>query len=331
MYDGTSVEWDWDTTACDSSIAGGTGSGLRGPQCQGDALSHPWVEGESQYFTRELAALSFNLQILSVTSSRDYDPEFPFALDQCSLAVPRLCANVRGLAGAAVNTVSALRAGGNNRYGRRDFIWQSGSVGVLDYQKRHVFGFSTDFAEDRTKTNWSVETTYVGGVPAMDQNSFSGLTTVDRYNMTISVDRPTFINFLNPGRTFFINSQWFFSYTEGYDDSFTENGPLNVLFTLTAFTGYFQDRLQPMITSVYDFQSVSGAVLPSISYKFSDRLFAEFGMNFFYGRFERKDGSIVPMAPANRIGSTRDDSFQENGLSAIRDHDEIFMRFRYTF
>jgi hypothetical protein len=168
-------------------------------------------------------------------------------------------------------------------------------------------------------------------VPAFDQDSFTGLKTVDRYNMTISMDRPTFINFLNPGRTFFINSQWFFSYADGYEDSFTENGPLNVLFTLTAFTGYFQDRLQPMLTSVYDFQSVSGAVLPSISYKFSDRLFAEFGMNLFYGRFERKDGSIVPMEPSNRIGSTRNSSFQENGLSAVRDHDEIFMRFRYTF
>ncbi len=332
VYDATSIEWDWNTSACPFSIGGAPpGSGFRGPQCQGDPLAHPWVDGAPQYFNSELAALSFNFQVLSVTSSRDWDAAQPFALDHCSLAVPRLCKNVRDLAGGAVNTAPMLRAGGNKSFGRRDFVWQSGSVGVLDYQKRHVFGFSTDFAEDRTKTNWSVETTYIGGVPAMDQNSFSGLKTVDRYNMTVSMDRPTFINFLNPGRTFFINSQWFFSYTEGYESSFTENGPLNVLFTLTAFTGYFQDRLQPMITSVYDFQSVSGAVLPSISYKFSDRLFAEFGMNFFYGRFERKDASIVPFEPANRIGSTKNASFQENGLSAVRDHDEIFMRFRYTF
>ncbi len=235
------------------------------------------------------------------------------------------------MAAGTVITSHAIRAGGNGAFGRRDFIWQSGSPAVLNYEKRNVLGFSTDFAEDWSKTNWSTEATWVNNVSALDQNSFTGLTKVNRYNLTVSVDRPTFINFLNPGRTFFINSQWFFSYTDGYEDSFLENGPVNVLFTLTAFTGYFQDRLQPMITSVYDFNSTSGAVLPSISYRFTDRLSAEFGVNYFYGGFDAKDPAINPIGPQNRAGENRQNEFWENGLSAIRDHDELWFRFRYTF
>ncbi len=329
--------WDWtdlsrniDADACPSR----GGSGELGNQCAGDPLNHPWVAaegGSDQYFKSEMAALSFNFQVLTVSTSRDFLAGEPFRLDGCSLAVPRLCKNVRDFASGTVATRSTLRAGGNNTYGRRDFVWQAGSPAVLDYNKRNVLGFSTDFAEDWSKTNWSTEMTWVSKSPAMDQNSFSGLTDVNRFNLTVSVDRPTFINFLNPGRTFFINSQWFFSYADGYEDSFLENGPLNVLFTVTAFTGYFQDRLQPMITSVYDFASNSGAVLPSISYRFNDRLSAEFGINWFYGRWQAKDGSINPLGPANRVGQYKDNDFQENGLAAISDHDEVFFRFRYTF
>ena len=53
-------------------------------------------------------------------------------------------------------------------------------------------------------------------------------------NLTVSVDRPTFINFLNQNRTFFINSQWFFQYITDHKDGFVLNGPVNVLFTIAA-------------------------------------------------------------------------------------------------
>ena len=40
------------------------------------------------------------------------------------------------------------------------------------------------------------------------------------YRLTISVDRPTFVNFLNANRTFFINTQWFFQYTDQFKASY---------------------------------------------------------------------------------------------------------------
>ena len=63
-------------------------------------------------------------------------------------------------------TRADVRAGGNGRFGRRDFIWAGGGEAVLRYEKRNVLGFSVDFAEDVTKSNWSVEFTWIEDIPS---------------------------------------------------------------------------------------------------------------------------------------------------------------------
>jgi len=145
------------------------------------------------------------------------------------------------------------------------------------------------------------------------------------------VDRPTFVNFLNQGRTFFINSQWFFRWTDGFQQSQPTNGPWNVLFTLTAFTGFYQDRLNPSITSVYDFMSESGAVLPSINYRFNESFSVEFGMAFFYGKWQSTRMPLYPISLGDQVGSGAYREFSERGLAIVRDRDEVFLRIRKTF
>ena len=57
----------------------------------------------------------------------------------------------------------------------------------------------------------------------------------------------------------------------GYQDKgYTSNGPVNVLFTVAVFTGYYQDRLNPNWVFVYDFGSRSGGLLPSLGYRFTE-------------------------------------------------------------
>ena len=121
-----------------------------------------------------------------------------------------------------------------------------------------------DFAEDVTKTNWGTEFTWVRNNPFTDQNKFGGINKTDALNLTVSVDRPTFINFMNQSRTFFFNSQWFFQLRARLSQQLHVERALERLrSTFTAQTGYFQDRLLPGITWVYDVQSESGAALPS--------------------------------------------------------------------
>jgi hypothetical protein len=85
------------------------------------------------------------------------------------------------------------------------------------------------------------------------------------------------------------------------------------------------------LTLVYDMRSNSGAFLPQVLYRFSAEFSASFGMALFMGREERRDMAISPVALSNRTGRHANKDFVENGLSAVRDRDEIFLRLRYTF
>jgi hypothetical protein len=224
-----------------------------------------------------------------------------------------------------------VRAGGNGVFGRRDFVWHGGKDVVLRYEKRNILGFSMDFAEDVTKSNVGLEFTWEDDVLLADNDKIDSLSEADRYNLTISVDRPTFVNFLNANRTFFINGQVFFQYVAGYETAFTSNGPWNVLAVLTVNTGYFDDRLNPSISFVYDVRSNSGAVLPQVQYRYTAEFSVTFGVAIFTGREEPRDTALVPVSLSNRAGRHAYTDFVENGLSAVRDRDEVFLRVRYTF
>jgi hypothetical protein len=271
-----------------------------------------------------------NIEIL-VPEPDEFDPDHPFRVDGCSFAKPTLCKAVSGFLSALAVTRNTVNAGGNGEFGRRDFVWHQGTPIIAVFDKRNVLGFSMDFAEDITKTNWSMETTWIHNLLVADNDAIDGVAEVDQFNLTVSVDRPTFVNFLNQGRTIFINSQWFFRYIDGFEESQPSNGPFNVLFTLTATTGFYQDRLTPTITSVYDFMSESGAVLPSIQYRFSGTFSLEFGMALFYGKWQSTRMPLHPVSSSDHAGSGAYRQFSERGLALVRDRDEAFLRIRKTF
>jgi hypothetical protein len=299
---------------------------------------HPFT---GQPWQNEMSILSWNMMMFLVGFSGPADPnninftEFDasdeFRKDGCSFAAPQFCFAVTGFLRFTRVQRSTVRAGGNGRYGRRDFAWALGAPLVLKFEKRNVLGFSLDWAEDLSKSNWSVEATWIEGVPAFDNDRPDGLKDVDTYNLTVSVDRPTFINFLNSNRTFFFNSQWFFQYVDGYNKGFPSSGPWNAFFTLTVATGYLRDRLLPSITWVYDFRSNSGANLPQITYRFTNNFSATFGMAFFWGRTELRTTALTQIGPRNRIGRHRDKDPVDQALSVVRERDELFLRVKYTF
>jgi hypothetical protein len=250
----------------------------------------------------------------------------------CGIYLPMLCTTTGGLLSAAGGRRNAARVGGQNGYGRRDFVWHSSGELVLDYQKRNVLGFAFDFDEERSKSNWGVELTWVNRQPFANNDEYDGISKVDTLNLSISADRPTFINFLNPGRTIFFNTQWFLQYIDDYGENFYSNGPLNVLGTLTAFTGYHQDRLMFFGTLVYDVRSRSGALLPSVTYRFNESFSASLGVNVFFGRSEWRDAPVNELRPAlNRTGNHAYEDSVQNALSALRERDELYLLLRYTF
>jgi hypothetical protein len=258
------------------------------------------------------------------------DRSNPLALGRCSLAQPQFCAFVSGLAAQARLTNSRMIAGGNGQFGRRNFVWASVGDLALAYQKRNIFGFSMDFAEDTTKSSWGVEFTHVNDGVNATSLAYSGLRELDEYNLTISVDRPTFINFLNANRTFFINSQLFTSYLQGYEQGVQREGPWTFLWLINANTGYFQDRFLVSTAMVYDFTSNSGAFLPSVQYRFTENFSLTIGGAVLTGHWERREMGINQFSAQSDVALT-DTVFVENGISPARDLDNFFFRIRYTY
>jgi hypothetical protein len=297
--------------------------GARGP---GDPGYDPGIDGTPPAgFPSEMAAVSRNfahlLAVLGVSSGTDTD---------CTLENISLCDTVRAVVGVTGVQRPEMRAGGNGRFGRRDFIWLGGGEAQLVYTKRNVLGFSMDFAEDLTKTNWSFEFTWVNDDRFGSNRSRSLTQEGDAYNLTISVDRPTFVNFMNANRTFFLNMQLFVGYLPDYNRTYTLDGPFSAIGTFAIATGYFQDRLLPSFVTVYDFGSGSGGVLPQVTWRATQDFSLTFGIAIFYGSPDFSQVPLHQLALANNGGDFRART-RYGGLSAIEERDEIFMRVRYTF
>jgi len=301
--------------------------GCTGPGVAGCEASHELIDPRTgQRFPSEMAALSYNFMALlaAMSAGTGNDPD-------CDPGDPVTCSLVRGLFDVAGSTRPEVKAGGNGEFGRRDFIWMGGAEVAFRYEKRNVLGFAFDFAEDRTKTNWSVEATWMHDQPWAVVDRPHGFDKNDTWNLTVSVDRPTFINFLNPNRTFFVNSQWFVRYIDDYrDGGYAAHGPFSALGTLAVVTGYHQDRLLPALTWVHDIRSTSGGVIGQVTFRFTTELSATVGMAAFYGEPEPLPVSVRQPVASN-LGGNFKANIRYDGLVPLAERDEIYMLIRYTF
>ncbi len=296
--------------------------GSRGP---GDPGYDPRVDGTPPAgFRSEMQALSSNfLTTLAILGQAEGDTA-------CRPKRPETCAAVRAVIALTGSQRPEISAGGNGTYGRRDWLWHGGGEGRIVYPRRNVFGMSVDFAEDWTKTSWGIEFTWITPTSYASNASRSLLQDADTFNLTVSIDRPTFVNFLNHNRTFFLNTQVFFRYVSGHDSSFDTAGPLSVLATFAIATGYFQDRLLPSLVFVHDFATPSGGVVSQITYRMTEAFSVTVGLLAFYG------GPGVNRVPTHPLllfdtQTQFDARTRYEGLSAISERDELFLRLRYTF
>jgi hypothetical protein len=190
----------------------------------------------------------------------------------------------------------------------------AGAAPLQEAQHHGPFDFTDDPAR-RTGASSSP-----GSYTLFGSKTWNLLQGADVYNLTVSVDRPTFVNFLNANRTFFVNAQLFVRYLPHYDRSYDTNGPFTALGTLAIATGYFQDRLLPSLVLVHDLKSASGGVIFSMTYRFTESFSATFGVLGFYGEPRRSAVPLNPIAlPSTVTKFTTHTRFE--GLSAIAERD----------
>ncbi|NRA01792.1 MAG: hypothetical protein HRU00_04235, partial [Myxococcales bacterium] len=243
---------------------------------------------------------------------------------------PIFCSSLVGLMSATGRTYAFKEAGGNGLVGRRSFQWHGGSQLGIFYQKRNVFGLGLDFAEDTTKSSWGLEFSWSKDSIVSNVKEPIGYNLADEYVLTVSVDRPTFINFLNPNRTFFINFQFFLNWLSSYDKEANFGArpyQLDGLVTLTFFTGYFQDRLNPRVTMIWFPMSGTYGMLTGVGYRWNERFSTSLGLNYFWGRKN--------LARGNYFQFLRTTPYEKSevfrGTGAVQNRDVATMTFRYTW
>ncbi len=299
-----------------------------GAQCNGAANQIDPRTG--QFFQSEVQTTSYNLMILlSTLSGLLPDNENCSAVSEQGLLSCTLITALFSVAGARRPDISA---GGNGRFGRRDFLWHGGGEARLLYKRRNVLGFSMDFAEDRTKTNWGIEFVWFEDEPYSNTHEKDGWSRNDTLNLTVSVDRPTFINFLNANRTIFFNAQFFVRWIDGYTDkALTPDGPFSALMTLTAFTGFWQDRLISSFTLIHEIESNSSGLIVNYTYRMTENFSVSTGLTTFRGEPRSARQARVPLALSSTAGNDYETRTRFNGLTPVSDREELFVTFRYTF
>jgi hypothetical protein len=291
------------------------GSGIPGDPLQDGAQYDPYRRDEAR-------------------NSDKFKAAFPSGLPPRS---PVFCRGVSGIVGATTQTLPVQKAAGDGRYGRRDFLWQGGRQVVLNYQKRNVFGFGLDFAEDVTKTSWGIEYSWMANKLFPNTFEYDGLSTSDEHVLSISVDRPTFFNFLNPNRSFFLNLQMFLRYLPGYEGGKRNGDGMygsagaqvtgNIVFTF--FTGYFQDRLSPRVSILYAPWESQGAVITGLSYRWNDAFSTSIGYTNFFGHLYKQQGAYFPIS---QYGSVQDYNGPVlRGVAPVLYRDQADLRIRYTW
>lgn len=192
-----------------------------------------------------------------------------------------------------------------------------------------VLGGSADWADPWTASSWRFEFTRTHGEEfptTLRPRLFKPSDTV-RY--LLGWDRPTFIRWLNPTRTFFISGQAFFNHLIHHHSQGSRKGmpdpDFNVLFTLIVQGLYMNDRLVPQIGQAYDYRGDGYLLLTSLQFLWTDNIDFGIGANFFFGQ-EKKFDTLLGFDSEEPFGR-----FREGVISTFRDKHEFFFKVRYRF
>jgi hypothetical protein len=177
----------------------------------------------------------------------------------------------------------------------------------------------------------------------------------------IGIDRPTFIRFLNPNRSFLFSLQLFGQHLLDHELITTPAGKAgmpdwddNIFATLLIQGGYFSDRLTPTLLTAYDSKAHALVVGPSISWLFSDHWDIVLGANLKFGSSKNAfddcracnqfppftdpaegtpGAGTLPVGQAvNRLaGYAPLGAFRAGPIGMALDEDEIQFKLRYRF
>ena len=225
------------------------------------------------------------------------------------------------------------------------------------YKKNNTTGLAVDYFEDFTGIVFRLESSLTVDELVNNTKKVDFVDDTNVMRFSLGMDRPTFIHFLNPTRTFFLSGQVFHTWLINHDGT-SSRGMLTDqntwIFTFFAQGQYMRDRLTPQGFIVWDQQSNGWIAGSQVQYLFNNNWSAAIGGNFQWGgrRNEFHDNgaftsfvyassplnpSIPPGDPPG-LGGGRGRPVQrtffgdaQNGATCCRKNDEFFFRVQYQF
>ncbi|PCI17015.1 MAG: hypothetical protein COB62_07725 [Piscirickettsiaceae bacterium] len=207
----------------------------------------------------------------------------------------------------------------------------------LVFDRIHTTGLSFDYFDDYTGVVFRVESSYTFDEFVNNTYKADWVDTSDVFRVSLGMDRPTFIKFLNPLRTFFLSAQVFNThYMDWEGDRFAGFVPPedNIILTLFAQTQYMRDRLIPNAFYVYEDGSQTSVWGASVQFLFDNHYSIKGGINVISGGKDDAKFDVGPFASfALDKGFAQEAvfGFVKQGIGALENNDEIFLQLQYQF
>lgn len=236
----------------------------------------------------------------------------------------------------------------------------------IEFPRVHLVGASADFYLDSIKSAMRVEFAYTDGeefANTADERLFSES---DVIRWVVGWDRPTYIRFLNPNRTFLLSAQVFGQHLidhERFTNPFSggkigfQDWDHNLIATFLFQGFYMNDRLQPRLIQAYDVRAKAYVVSPGIDWLINDSWRLVFAANLKFGRGRniaddgrtsntfppftctaQHAGTAPPCAPGgeyaslgSRLGFEPLGRFRSGPIGMAQHEDELQLLLRFRF
>ncbi len=230
----------------------------------------------------------------------------------------------------------------------------------IHFPRVTLIGGSADFYIDPLKSAFRVELAHTSGEEFADTSASDLNSESDVIRWVVGWDRPTYIRWLNPNRTFLLSAQIFGQHLldhksishpiSGQQIGFQDwkNGYIGTFL----FQGFFRnDRVLPRIIAAYDFRAKAAVLGPGVDYLISDNLRLIFGANIKLGTgarvaddgrtsnafppFTNAPGCTEPYVVGSSCGDRRGfeplGRFRSGPIGMAQHEDEFQVLIRYRF
>lgn len=219
------------------------------------------------------------------------------------------------------------------------YITRCGFTGnlVAKYRKVNTMGLSLDWFEPNTGVVIRSELSWTANLLTSDLSKPDVFASTNVYRWLIGVDRPTFIRWLNPNRSFFLSAQAFGTHlpdARGGRFGIPNGANDNFIFTFFVQNQYLRDQLVFLLFGAYGTTGNDGTTGGNAEYLITNNWSVQLGATAFLG--VRREHSLGPFGGFTGDGRPVSETgfgigHMQAGGSERNQMDEFWGRVRYRF